>query len=268
MFEFLSRRFPYWLSSTFHVSRQGKPIRRKQASRVRLLVERLEDRITPTTTLNPLAGGLQIVITGGDTVNLSTTGGNLVVSDTTAGRTIIDATGKFAVSGVAGNQSATEIANLANDFTSITITGTSGGQTVNFIGGSFVATNINDGTIPTVAFSGSPSSFSGDLNVLSARPLTIGVAVSGSDALNFIVGGTNAALNVNANITSQYGVVNLQATGDVNIGQGVSVVSDTNTLSLGADLTPIGNGDDGVGTLSIGAGASVFGTSANLARRE
>ena len=264
MFEFLSRRFPFWLSSAFHASRKCEPIRRNQPPRVRLSADRLEDRINPSTTLNPLNGGLQIVIAGSDTVNLSTTGGKLVVNDITAGQSVIDTTGKFGVAGGTGNQTFFETANLATDFTSLTITGTGGGQTVNFIGGTFVATNVNDGTISTVAFSSSASSFSGDLNVLSKTSLTIGAAISGSDALNIIVGGTNAALNVNANVTSQYGVVNLQATGDLKIGQGVSVVSATNTLSLGADVTPAGNGDDGVGTLSIGAGASVFGTSINL----
>ncbi len=246
---------------------QGAPIRRNHASRVRLLAERLEDRITPSTTLNSLNGGLQIVIAGSDTVNLSTTGGKLVVNDITAGQSVIDTTGKFGVAGGTGNQTFFETANLATDFTSLTITGTGGGQTVNFIGGTFVATNVNDGTISTVTFSGSPSSFSGDLNVLSKTSLTIGAAVAGSEALNIIVGGTNAALNVNANATSQFGVVNLQATGDVKLGQGVSVVSATNTLTLGADLTPAGDGDNGVGTLTIGANVTVYAARMNLPPR-
>src|ERR1700730_1960271 len=55
--------------------------------RTPLEVESLEERINPNTTLNPLSGGLQILIAGGDTVNLSTANGMLVVNDTTAGQT-------------------------------------------------------------------------------------------------------------------------------------------------------------------------------------
>ena len=47
-----------------------------------------------------------------------------------------------------------------------------------------------------------------------------------------MVGGTNAALNVNANITSANGPVTLLATGDVNIGAGVAVICTYGSLNL------------------------------------
>ena len=242
--------------TTFTAARRVPGIRGRR--RVLLDLECLEDRLNPNATLNPLSGGLQIVIAGGDTVNLSTVNGNLVVNDATAGQTITDNTGKFTVAGAAGNQTATENAALATDFTALTITGTGGGQTVNFTGGSFIATNVNDGTISTVGFANAPSSFNGDLNILTSTSLTISAAISGTGAINIIVGSTNAALNVNANVTSQDGSVTLQATGALNVGTGVAIISTVGSLTLGADLTPAGAGDDGIGTLTIGAGAAVY----------
>ena len=44
------------------------------------------------------------------------------------------------------------------------------------------------------------------------------------------------------------------------VATGVTIISGTSTLSLGADLKADGTGDDGVGTLSIGAGATVTST--------
>ena len=226
----------------------------------RLHLESLEDRINPNASLNILGGGLQIVIAGPDTVNLSTVNGDLVVNDSTAGQTITDTTGKFTVAGAAGNQTATENASLIVDFTSLTITGNGGGQAVNFTGGSFVATNVNDGTIPTVGFANALSSFSGDLKIVTSTSLTVSGAISGTDAINMIVGGTNAALNVNANVISQKGPVTLQATGAVAVASGVAIISTYGSLTLGADLTPADAGDDGIGILTIGAGATVYGT--------
>ena len=236
----------------------------RRSPRRRLYLEPLEDRINPNATLNILGSGLQILIAGPDTVNLSTVNGALVVNDSTAGQTITDTTGKFTVAGAAGNQTATENASLVVDFTSLTITGTGGGQTVNFTGGSFVATNVNDGTIPTVGFANALSSFSGDLNIVTSASLTVSAPISGMNAVLITVGGTNAPLNVNANITGQNGPVTLQASGAVTVGAGVAIVSAIDSLTLGADLTPAGAGDDGVGTLTVGNGASLYGLSVTL----
>src|SRR4051794_34442186 len=85
------RQIKKWLGS--ESTRPAPLMRRQQPARLRL--ESLEDRINPNATLNILSGGLQIVIAGPDTVNLSTVNGDLVVKDSTAGQTITDNTGKF-----------------------------------------------------------------------------------------------------------------------------------------------------------------------------
>jgi len=255
MFRSIWRRFLF--------AKKKQP-RLKPGLRVRPIFERLEDRFNPSTTLNPLNGGLQIVIAGADTVTLSTANGALVVSDATSGQTITDNTAKFTLNGTSGRQQATENAALITDFSAITITGTGSGQSVLFNGGFFVATNVNDGTISSVAFNAAPSYFSGDVNMLTATSLTLNASISGTGAINITVAGVNLGITANANITSQGGPINLQATGNVNIGQNVSIISSTNTISLSADMTPAGNGDDGVGVVNIGAGDDILGTKVNL----
>src|SRR5207244_12165972 len=123
------------LHSRLRSRRAGKAVQGalRPLRRAPLDFDWLEDRINPSTTLNPLGSGLQIVIAGPDTVNLSTAGGHLTINDTTAGQSLTDTTGKFTISGAAGNQSATEIAALFAEFSSITVTGSAGRQTVALI---------------------------------------------------------------------------------------------------------------------------------------
>src|SRR5208337_1824739 len=83
-------------------------------------------------------------------------------------------------------------------------------------------------------------------------------------ALSLMATGTNAPLTVSGNVSNANGPVTLQATGDVTVGSGVSVNSGTGALSLAADVHADGTGDDGVGTLSVGAGAGVYGASIAL----
>ena len=56
------------------------------------------------------------------------------------------------------------------------------------------------------------------------------------------------------------GNVDLRATGDLTVDHGAIVATGTGTISLAADVKADGTGDDGVGTLSIGAGATVTST--------
>jgi uncharacterized repeat protein (TIGR03803 family) len=216
------------------------------------------------TRLNLLSGALQILIPAADTVNLTTTNGRLVVNDNTPGQTIVDNTGKFTISGAVGNETATENANLAGDFSSITITGAGRGQTVNFNGGSFLATSVNDGTIPTVHFGTALSTFSGNLAVQSSTALTVSAPVVGFGTIVFAAAGTNTALTISANITSENTGVTLQATGAVTISSGVVVNSGLGNLTLAGDVTAAGGGDDGIGTLTINANAGAYGGVINL----
>ncbi len=228
----------------------------------RLALETLEDRINPNAILNPVGAGLTIVLNGADAITLSTANGSLVIKDTTPGQTITDTTARFTLTG--GNQTATENATLTGDFTSLTVTGAGGGQSVTFLGGSFVATNINDGAIPTVGFSTARSSFSGALNVRTSKTLSQNAALAATGAVNLTVTGSNAALNITAGISSQNAAITLQATGAVSVAAGVRINSGTGTLVLAADVTPAGIGDDGLGTLTIAAGAQVYGANITL----
>jgi len=156
-------------------------------------VEPLEKRINLNTTLNLSSGGLQILIDGADIVNLGAMTGNLVVTDTTPGQVITDTTGKFIVTGSPGNQSAIENSSLASDFSAITITGTGGGQMVNFVGGSYITTNVNDGTISAVGFNGSPSFFGGSLSIQTVSSLLQNASITASGPISLGVSGSNAS---------------------------------------------------------------------------
>ena len=59
------------------------------------------------------------------------------------------------------------------------------------------------------------------------------------------------------------GNVNLAATGNLTVDAGASILTGAGTISLAADVNANGTGDDGVGTLSIGAGAVVDSTNAS-----
>ena len=60
--------------------------------------------------------------------------------------------------------------------------------------------------------------------------------------------------------TSVNGNVSLAATGNLTVDPGDSILTGTGTISLAADVNANGTGYDGVGTLSIGAGAVVDST--------
>jgi sugar lactone lactonase YvrE len=66
-----------------------------------------------------------------------------------------------------------------------------------------------------------------------------------------------------ANGSSGQGNVSLAATGNLTVDPGAIVQTGTGTLSLAADVQSNGAGDDGVGTLSIGAGATVTSTNSS-----
>src|SRR5208283_3001483 len=65
-------------------------------------------------------------------------------------------------------------------------------------------------------------------------------------------------------VTSGNGPVTLQATGGVTVGSGLTINSGTAVLSLAADVNADGAGDDGTGTLSVGARVGLYGASIAL----
>ena len=80
-----------------------------------------------------------------------------------------------------------------------------------------------------------------------------GIAVSAA-TIEVTAGINTSAANVN---------VDLKATGNLTVDNGAVIETGNGLLSLAADVKADGTGDDGVGTLAVGAGAAV--TSANTA---
>ena len=61
--------------------------------------------------------------------------------------------------------------------------------------------------------------------------------------------------------------IDVTARGNLMVANGATIISGNSvfsTLSLGADLTPSGAGDDGIGTLTIGASDRLYATNMNL----
>ena len=92
-----------------------------------------------------------------------------------------------------------------------------------------------------------------DLTLGPIRDLNGGIGSITASAGTIEVAGINTS-NANGN-------VDLKATGNLTVDSGAIIETGTGTISLAADVKADGTGDDGVGTLSIGAGATV--TSSN-----
>ena len=118
---------------------------------------------------------------------------------------------------------------------------------------------------PGLAFSGntsfsSGSAFNGSLNAAINGDIIVSVGATLSTnqgVLSLAATGNNAPLTVNGNVLSQSGAVTLEATGNLTVGTSATVNAGSGLLTLAADVNSLGVGDDGVGTLTIGAGATV-----------
>ena len=99
---------------------------------------------------------------------------------------------------------------------------------------------------------------SGDISLNNVAPLSVSGITQGSSG-NVIVSstGSNTALTINGCVTSSGGNVILQATGNLIVAANQTISSSSGTLTLAADVTASGNGDDGVGTLTVSAGATI-----------
>ena len=174
---------------------------------------------------------------------------------------------------VTGNGSSTLTVTSAgiSAFTSainITDTGSTGGDALTF-NNSLASGYFNNFAVTlTNATASSALVFNGATNFENSASLT--AAVNGSVVINagatltsntgsisLDATGTNVALTAGGNVISQSGAVTLEATGNVTVASGVTVNSGTANLTLAADVTAAGQGDDGVGTLTVGAGATV-----------
>ncbi len=263
-------------------SHRGEPTRRRQRgvpgirqSRPRL--ELLEERLAPATfavsgsTLDLVLGtsekvaivssttsytlslGADQTWTGTNSADVTGNGlQSLTITSAgiTAFSTGIDITDSTSTGGdaVAFNDSTTNP--YANNFI-ITLNNSSSGASTP--GLSFTGASTFSGTSALTA------SVNGDVVVNSGASLALG-----GGALSLMATGTNAPLTVSGNVSNANGPITLQATGDVTVGSGVMVNSGTAALSLAADVKADGSGDDGVGTLSVGAGAGLYGASIAL----
>ncbi|HEY5315212.1 MAG TPA: BACON domain-containing carbohydrate-binding protein, partial [Pirellulales bacterium] len=139
-------------------------------------------------------------------------------------------------------------------------TGSSGGDAVTFAdsqasGYSDIFSVTLAGATPTLSFSGA-SIFSASLTASIAGAIAINSGASitgGSSPISLASVGTNSNLSIQGNVTTSDGNVLLQATGNVTVGMSATVNSSSGTLTLAADVQSSGAGDDGTGTLSVGA---------------
>ena len=144
--------------------------------------------------------------------------------------------------------------------------GSSGGDAVTFAdsGSSGYANNFAitlSNSTAGLTFSGS-TSFSGAAAISATSSGGIAInsgagIITASGAVSLIATGPNTSLTDSGNVLSAAGAITLQATGAVTVGTSVVVNSGAGNLTLAADVTANGAGDDGVGTLSIDAGATV-----------
>jgi len=211
-------------------------------SRPRL--EFLEERLAPAT-FAVSSGTLDLVLGTSEKVAIvsSTTSYTLSLG---TGQTWTDTDS----ADVAGNglQSLTVTSTGITDFSTgidITDSGSSGGDAVAF-NASAAHPYANNFTISLGQSSSGAStpelSFSGTSTF------------SGTSALTASVNGDVVVNTGNAN-----GPITLQATGDITVGSNATINTGTGALSLAADVEADGSGDDGVGTLSVGAGAGLYG---------
>ena len=260
-------------------SRKSRSSRRRPRRKLDLTpqCEQLEIKIAPATfaasgtTLDLVLGTSEKVAIVSSTTSYTL---SLGTDQTWIGTDSADVTGN-------GLQSLTITSTGITDFSTginITDSGSTGGDAVAFNDSTTnpYANNLiialsqssSGASTPGLSFTGASTfsgtsaltaSVNGDVVVNSGASL----ALNGG-ALSLMATGTNAPLTVSGNVSNANGPITLQATGDVTVGSGVSVNSGTAALNLAADVQADGSGDDGVGTLSVGAGANLYGASIAL----
>ena len=182
-------------------------------------------------------------VTGNGSSTLTVTNSGLTAF--TAGINITDA-GSGGGDAVVFNDSTTST--YANSF-SITLVNSSSGASTPGLAFNGATTFSSNSTLT--------ASVNGDVIINSGATLT-----TYSGTVSLLATGANAPLTVNGNLISRYGTLTLQATGAVTVGADATVNSGNGGMTLAADVTASGTGDDGIGTLTISAGATV--TSSNI----
>jgi sugar lactone lactonase YvrE len=253
------------VSGGSEASRQRRPLAAYHRS---LTLERLENRCL-LATFTDAAPALNLVLAANQNVGVSSSGTAYTLtlnSGTWSGTNDPN---------ISGNGTSTLSVTSAglSAFTSgvnITDTGSTGGDGVTFNDSgtsgylnSFVIT-LSHSSATGLAFNGATTfensaaltaAVNGAVGINSTAVLT---SQAGSIALSST--GTNTALTAGGNVISTSGPVTLQTTGTLTINSGITINSGSAPLTLAADVTAAGAGDDGVGTLSINADATVVTT--------
>ena len=196
----------------------------------------------------------------GTTLNLNLSLSNDIVSVLSQGRSYV-----FTLA--ATTWSGTNSANVSGNGTS-TLTVSSAGITA-FTTGITLTDNGNPGGSSLIFANSGANFFSNNLNVILPHGTSVtfdvgaNVRFTGPSALTAYATGT-LLVNSSAFVSTDSGAISLSGSGNVSVSGGATVVSSSNTVTLAADVTSMGAGDDGSGTLTISAGANVNGTSVSL----
>jgi sugar lactone lactonase YvrE len=234
----------------------------------RLTAQLLEDRCL-LATFADAGSSLNLVLGTNENAAIISTGTSYqltLASSTWSG------TNDGNITGTGTNTLTVSSAGLLAFTTAINIADTSstGGDAVSF--SNSLSSGYANNFVITLAHSTAGLAFSGTSLFTGSSALTAtasgaivinsGASVTtNGGAIGLVVTGINAPLTASGNVLSNGGAITLQATGAVTVGTGMAVNSGSGTLTLAADVTASGNGDDGVGTLSVNAGATV--TSSN-----
>ena len=117
------------------------------------------------------------------------------------------------------------------------------------------------GSPATSQFATIDISRTGNLSVLDAvlpgDKLTLGQIRDRQRGVGSIVVSAGSIDVTGVNLFNANGPLDLKATGGLTVVNSAIIQTGTGTISLAADVNPDGTGDDGVGTLTIAAGATV-----------
>ena len=196
-----------------------------------------------TVALNVAAGG-----------SIASSGGNLNLTTVNSGN--ITLTG-------AGSASTTETGTVTM-LAAGNITTGAGGISA---GSGLVSLSAASGITAATSVSSLTAANTTSGNISLSNPGTFsvtGITQSGSGNVSVSSTGSNTALTVNGGVTGSGGSVTLQATGNLIVAANQTINGGSGPLTLAADLTAAGAGDDGIGTLTINAGALVKGANIKL----
>ena len=90
--------------------------------------------------------------------------------------------------------------------------------------------------------------------------LTLGQIYDSKGGIGGIIASAGTIAVVGVNTVAANGNVDLMAAGNLTVNPSATLATGTGTISLAADVEADGTGNDGVGTLSIGAGSTVYST--------